>query len=566
MRLAARNPWPALAAWLLASATQAADPGLLFRGGVVRLPEGQAEALAVRDGLIVAVGQEAAVAATVPGARTIELAGAAVLPGLHDTHVHSMFAGLEQFQCRFDYGATPEQIVSAVRDCAATRKAGEWVIGGNWVGAAFVDTEQHRRLLDAVAPRNPVVLSDEAHHSLWVNAAALAAAGIDRHTPDPPGGIIERDASGEPNGLLREDAALLVERVMPPPDEAMRRRALALSARQMLSFGITSYTEASVREAEIGTFAALSGEGVLKQRVRGCLVWAPGDAAGERLIRERVRYARTRFATDCVKVFTDGVPLESRTAAMLEPYEGADHRHRGRGMLMIPQPVLNDAVARFDRAGLHLKFHAAGDAAVRSAIDAVAHAREVNGGGGPRHDVGHNSFVDPADIPRVRALGMGFEFSPYIWYPTPIVSVDVRRVVGDARLARFTPVRDGLESGALVTAGSDWSVVPSVNPWLAIETLVTRQAPGGSEEAIAPGQRIRLEEALRIFTENGARLMDQRDEVGAIDPGMRADLVVVDRDPFAVPVTELHRTRVLMTFIDGERVYDAATPGQLTAD
>jgi hypothetical protein len=247
---------------------------------------------------------------------------------------------------------------------------------------------------------------------------------------------------------------------------------------------------------------------------------------------------------------------------MLEPYFDAHGGQDGRGMLMVPQQQLNEAVARFDRAGLHVKFHAAGDAAVRSALDAIAWARKSNGWGGPMHDVGHNTFIDPADVPRARELHAAFEFSPYIWYPTPIVAVDVRRVVGEERLARVWPVRDGVASGTLVTAGSDWSVVPSVNPWLAIETLVTRQKPGGSKETIAPEQRISLEQALTLFTENGAGLMGQRDRVGAIETGMRADLVVTAKNPFKVPITTVHETVVRMTFIDGEKVFDAASePG-----
>jgi hypothetical protein len=555
----------ALAGCLLAASgavASAAEPAdLVFRNAEVLAPGGTAQALAVRDGVITVVGTAAEVQSqTGPRTTVLDLGGATVLPGLHDTHVHSMFAGLEQFQCRFAYGANPAEIVAAVKQCAAKLKPGEWLVGGNWVGAVFTEVEQHRRLLDEAAPHNPVVLGDEAHHSVWVNTRALELAGITRETANPPGGIIERDAAGEANGLLREEATRLVESIVPPPDAATRSKALLLSSRQMLSFGITSYTEASVRKGDIATFAALSEEGALKQRVRGCIVWMPGDADGERLILDRAFHARPRFATDCVKIFTDGVPLESRTAAMLEPYLDDHGGQDGHGMLMVPQQQLNEAVARFDRAGLHVKFHAAGDAAVRAALDAVAFARKANGGGGPVHDVGHNSFIDPADLPRARELHVAHEFSPYIWYPTPIVAVDVRRVVGEERLARFTPVRDGLESGALVTAGSDWSVVPSVNPWLAIETLVTRQAPGGSAETIAPGQRISLAQALTLFTENGARLMGQRDRVGAIEPGMRADLVVTEKNPFEVPVTAVHQTRVRMTFIDGEKVYDATSP------
>jgi predicted amidohydrolase YtcJ len=516
----------------------------------------------------VAVGTNSQVDAFAKDSRVIDLSGDTVLPGLHDMHVHSLFAGLEQFLCKFAYSATPQEIVATVKTCAAQKHRDEWIEGGNWVAASFQTQPQNKALLDAVAPDNPVMLNDEAHHSLWVNSRALQLARITRDTPDPPGGVIERSAAGEPTGLLRETATQLVERIVPPHSDAEKRRALTLSTRQMLSFGITAYTDATVRRANMPVLSALSADGTIKQNVRGCIVWAPGDKDGEALIADRASYTRPRFSPDCVKIFVDGVPTESHTAAMLTPYPG-EHVHDGKesaekGMLMLPQSKLNEAVARFDRMGMHIKFHAAGDAAVRAAIDAVAYARNLNGWGGSSHDVGHNSFVDPTDIARVRDLHMTWEFSPYIWYPTSITT-DVGRAVGDQLMARFIPIKEALDTGALVVAGSDWSVVPSVNPWLAMETMVTRQKPGGSAESIAPRERITLVEAFRIFTENGAALMGDRDRVGSIEKGMRADIIVTATNPFRVPITQVHATHVKTVYINGEEVFDAAHPGSLSA-
>jgi predicted amidohydrolase YtcJ len=181
------------------------------------------------------------------------------------------------------------------------------------------------------------------------------------------------------------------------------------------------------------------------------------------------------------------------------------------------------------------------------------------------HDVGHNSFVDPADIPRVRALHMAWEFSPYVWYPSPIVDVDVRNAVGNERLARFIPTKEAVDTGAPVIVGSDWSVVPSVNPWLAMETMVTRRAPGGGDVAIAESERVTLEQALRMYTTSAAEVMGDRDRVGSLEVGMHADFVVTEQNPFRVPITDVHATKVVSTYIDGEKVYDAASPPVLTA-
>ena len=554
--------------------TPSGNIDLIMTNGQIKTPSGWAESVAIRDGIIVAVGA----ARTIEAMRdretqVLDLGGDTVLPGLHDSHVHPLFAGLEQFACGFEAGASSQAIADAVEACAQEKQPGEWILGGNWVAAVFEPGQQNRAFLDAIAPENPVLLNDEAHHSVWVNSKTLELAGLTGDTPDPQGGIIERDGSGEPNGLLRESATDLVEKLIPPASEEARRKALILASNQMLSYGITSFTVASVRVPDIGPLSALSQAGLIKQRVRGCIVWAPKpeevNTVSEALIAERGAYAGPRFSTDCVKIFLDGVPTESHTGAMLEPYEaaksaGGDDRPE-KGLLLIPQDILEQAVTRFDRQGLHVKFHAAGDGAVRAAIDAVATAREINGFGGPMHAVGHATFVNLADIPRVRDVQMSWEFSPYIWYPTPIASNDIRAALGDERMKRWVPIKDALDTGALVVAGSDWSVVPSVNPWLAIETMVTRQKPGGSQERLGEQERVEIEDAFRILTENGARLMGQRDKVGSIDVGMRADVIVTETNPFDVPITRVHTTKVKMTFIDGEKVFDAASPPKLTA-
>jgi predicted amidohydrolase YtcJ len=160
---------------------------------------------------------------------------------------------------------------------------------------------------------------------------------------------------------------------------------------------------------------------------------------------------------------------------------------------------------------------------------------------------------------------MTWEFSPYVWYPASVDNNGIRQVIGDERMRRWTPIKDGLASGALVVAGSDWSVVPSVNPWLAIETMMTRQTPGGSPTMVGEDQRTSLDDALRIFTVNGAIHQGHRSVVGSIEPGMLADVIVLDRNPYEAPPTQIHTTKVKLTFIAGEKVFDAANPPGLVA-
>ena len=540
------------------------DADLILSNGEIYTPGGWAKSMAIRSGVIVAVGDDAEVN-PLKSARTkvVELHGAAVVPGLHDMHVHPLGAGLNQQKCRITQGSTVQQMLAVVKACAAAHARGEWITGGQWEASAFGSQPMHRSMLDSVAPDNPVALNDISGHSLWVNSKALQIAGITAATPNPAGGIIERDAKGEPTGVLRERAAQPIYSAIPAPTAKQNVQALRWSLANMLSYGVTSFTDAGLNDAGMQTYATLADQGVLKQRVRGCIMWRAMSfdshaGSSSEYIAMRGLYARDRFKPDCVKIVLDGVPTDGHTAAMVEPYADASHAEeaRARGILMVPPTVLKDAVTDLDRRGFTVKFHAAGDAAVRAGLDAIEAARKANGFSGNLHDVGHNSFVQMSDIRRARDIGATFEMSPYIWYPNPIIP-DIAKAIGPERMKRWIPVKDAIDSGALVVPGSDWSVVPSVNPWIAIETLVTRQQPGGGGETLGEAERITLKQAFDLFTVNSARQMGNANRTGSIEKGMLADLLVLDRNPFRIPVTEIHDTKVQMAVINGEIVYRA---------
>ena len=554
---------PVLSGYALSAADKADT--ILVNGNVHTLVSEQpeAEALALRRGVITAVGSNAAIAG-LAGAQTvrIDLEGRTVLPGFHDMHVHPLFAGIRQTECQVPQGSTLEQVRQQVTACVGRAGSGEWITGGQW-DAHAIGPAPNRSMLDDISPDNPILISDTSGHSAWANSRALELAGVGADTPDPEGGIIERDRAGRPTGILRESAILLVRMHVPPHSDEKLRAALGWSLEQMLSGGITSFTEASTgfvagMAREVNLYADLADEGLIKQRARLCLNWEPGNAALEAVIADRNIYARKQVATDCIKIFLDGVPTDSHTAAMLEPYarpmEGRDDEASRFGMLLVDQEILNEAVTRFDRMGLTVKYHAAGDAAVRAGLDAFEAARRTNGFSGQLHDVGHCTFVSRQDLPRARVLGVTFEVSPYLWSPSPI-NDDITLEVGAERTRRAWPVREMIEAGALVVPGSDWAVVPSVNPWIAVEALVTREMPGGSENNFGREQAITLDQAIRLFTVNSAKHLGMSDRLGRIEPGLLADLVVLDRDPYQLPVTELHKVIVEKTIINGEVVY-----------
>ena len=542
----------------------AADADLILTHGEISTPGGTwAQAVAVKRGVIIAVGDDTAVE-KFKGAQTkvIDLKGATVVPGLHDMHVHPTGAGVWQSRCMFPQGSSAQTVMNTIKACAEKKKPGEWVTGGSWDAASFGATPPNKALLDKVAPNNPVYLNDISGHSALVNSKALALAGITKETRDPTGGIIERDAKGEPTGVLRDGAEPLVNAAMPPETPEENVKALDWALHTMLSYGVTSLTDAGTSEPIMQAYATLADRGVLKQRVRGCFMWRPTmftGAAGEGSPVERMQlYARDRFRPDCIKIVLDGVPTDGHTAAMLDPYADATHPEdsRAKGLLMVPQGLLNTVVTDFDRRGFIVKFHAAGDGAVHAGLNAIEAARKANGNTGQHHDVGHNSFIALSDIPRGHELGSTFEMSPYIWFPNPIIP-DIAKAIGPERMKRWIPVKEAIDSGALVVPGSDWPVVPTVNPWIGIETLVTRQAPGGGGEVLGGAEKITLQQAMDMFTVNSAKQMGNGYLTGAIRKGLLADVLVLDRNPYRIPVTDIHNTKVKMTIINGEVVYQA---------
>jgi predicted amidohydrolase YtcJ len=534
------------------------EAGLILTNGQICTETGTAEAIAIeKHGVIVAVGSADMIAQYKgSGTKVVNLAGDTVLPGLHDTHVHPS-SGYKQ-GCNFEQGSSLKKVQETIAECVKESKENDWITGGQW-DADSLGGMPNRQMLDKVSPDNPVVLRDISGHSSWANSLALEMSGINRDTPNPKGGIIERDKNGHPTGVLREAAGRLIKYMGKPPTPEETQAALMWALNEMLSYGITSLTDAAVSRDLAKTYVALADAGKLKQRVRLCFTWSPKNVYADTVITERNLYARDRVCPDCVKIFLDGVPTDSHTAAMVEPYadtvEGRDDQASRKGLLLVPTEDLKQAVTRFDAMGLTVKFHAAGDAAVRQGLDAIEAARLANGFSGQHHNTGHNSFVQMSDIRRARNIAATFEMSPYIWYPNPIIA-DIAKAIGPERMKRWTPVKDAIDGGGLVVPGSDWAVVPSVNPWIAIETLVTRQKPGGGGETLGEAEKITLKQAIDLFTVNSARQMGNANKTGRIEPGMLADLIVIDRNPYEIPITEVHKTIVKKAIINGEVVYD----------
>jgi predicted amidohydrolase YtcJ len=536
---------------------EAAD--LAMRNGAVYTLDGArswAQAVAIRAGRIVYVGTDAGLASYVGAhTRVVDLHGRMLLPGFQDAHIHPISGGIEANSCDLSGMNSVEEYVEAVRKYAAAHPQEAWITGGGWLMSTFGPGGRARReLLDAVVPNRPVYLSSSDGHTVWVNTRALELAHITADTPDPPDGRIDRDPeTRQPLGTLQEGASAAVDAVLPEPTSAQRAAGLEYAVRLLNGYGITAIQDAAVYEEDLKTYRAFERRGALSLHVVAALWWehSKGLEQIERFERLRREYRSALVDPGTVKIMQDGV-LENYTAVLLEPYQLPGDV---RGIPMLQPELLKEAVTRLDAAGFQVHFHTIGDGAVREALDAIAAARAHNGDLGHRHHLAHLELIDPADVPRFRELGAAANFQPLWAYADDYITQLTIPFIGPERSSRIYPIGSVYRSGAVVAFGSDWSV-SSANPLEEIQVAVTRMDPaGGSTQPFLPQERIALPEALAAFTINAAWVNRLEKETGSIEVGKRADLVVLDHDLFAIPPTEIARTRVLVTLFDGRAVH-----------
>jgi predicted amidohydrolase YtcJ len=523
-----------------------------------------AEAVAIREGRFVFVGgNEEAAAYVGENTQVIDLGGKMAMPGINDTHSHPWQGGVKLlYQCNFPFSATPDEIAVIVKGCVSANPDAEWIKGGQWTSDFFDihDLGSPRQWLDAISGDTAIFFEDDSAHNAWVNSKALELAGIGRDVPDPPGGFFLRDADGGPNGVLLETAKPLVEKAVPDLSPAENLAGLARAVEEANAFGITGFAEARTPPEISAVYQQLDSEGRLTVHATTYLQTPPGPRSDSLdvapLVEIAERHASGRVHTRFAKIFLDGVPTSSRTASMLAPYVvNEEYPEETRGSLLIEPEALAEDVTKLDAAGFTVKIHTAGDGSVRTALDAIEAARKANGNQNLPHSLGHAGYVDPTDLPRFSELNVTAEFSPYLWYPRPIID-SVVGAVGE-RGSRYWPTRDLLATGARLSIGSDWpSAAADMNPWPAMEALVTRRNPyQDGTESFWPEQAVSLQEAIKIFTLTGAKAHQLDGLTGSIEPGKSADLIVLDRQLFDIPIEDISDTRVEQTFFAGERVH-----------
>jgi len=508
----------------------------------------QVQAVAIAGNRVLAVGDDAEMRALLaPGGRAIDLGGRTVVPGFIDAHLHFMSYGLSLKQIDLAEVPTLDEALARVAVRAGTTPEGHWLKGRGWdhslwEGGAFPTREQ----LDRVAPAHPVFLRRKCGHAGWANSRALALAGITSSTPDPFGGAIDRDpVTGQPTGILKENAMDLVGRLLEEPALEEMTEAIRTATARAHKLGLVGVHTMEGGDA-FGAFQRLEAADELNMRVLMQIPEENLDAAIQTGLRSGFGNERLRIGG--VKIFADGA-LGARTAHMLEPFEGEPDN---TGIAVATAEHLKDVIGKASRAGIACFVHAIGDRANREVLDAVEASRRKGEGRHLRHRIEHTQLLHPDDIPRLAQLGV-------IASMQPIHATQDMLLANNhwgARSAGAYAFRSLLNSGAVLAFGSD-SPVEDLNVMKGIHAAVTRRRADGSPgpDGWYPEQRLAVASAVHAYTAGAAYASGEETRKGTLSPGKAADLVVLSQDIFTVEPMAILETEVVATMLDGDFVY-----------
>lgn len=522
------------------------------------------QAVAIEDGKFLVVGTDSDVDAVI-GKETevIDLGGAFAMPGIQENHVHATAAGatIDKAAGRLQFSPvdTPDDIMQKLAKYAEANPGDGWIRGGIWGTSHFPNGQPHKSVIDAVISDRPVLFMDETAHGAWVNSKALELAGINADTPQPASGVIGKDPdTGEPTGYLADGGMTEVMKLIPQPTLEQWKQAIRESQAVFHSFGITAITDAAAGNREtLEAYNSLEEEGGLKMRVDYVIIlndYMADVVEPFAVIADREKYRTRLLDPGRAKIGADGVPI-SGASLLLEPYTNNPDTY---GMMVVSEEQLTELM---DTAGdgMQLMIHAIGGGTIRKALDTIEAAREKYPENTRPAQIAHPIWPHPDDIPRFRDLNVIAEVSPPQYFWTPLGKGHVP-VLGEERMKRTMPIKEFLEAGVIVSYGSDWPAgTPTANPWRHLEGMVTRLNPDGDYPGEILGEPISLEDALKIFTINGAFSMEHDDVTGSIEVGKYADMVVLDNNPFDLIATgqadkigDMNATR---TIFEGEVVF-----------
>lgn len=548
-----------------------------LRGGAVYTMDPRqpwAQSVVVRDGAIVHVGAEAEAGQyTDASTEVVDLAGGMCLPGFIDAHDHFAAYAISKMGVNLSGIVGRDRVIDAVRAYVAAQPADAPLRGYGWMPDSFEDGAPRREWLDAVTGDRPMILYSADSHDMWFNTAAMNAAGLTAATPDPFPGTqyFKRDADGTPNGWAVEAAQLPLVAALNVFGLENVRASQRLTIDRAPSWGITTYMDAGVivggdnapSEAIYADFVERDERGELPLRVVGT-VWTRNSSDDPQGIADLLADWNGRIRSEHVKIsvcklFSDGVMM-SGGALLLSPFCG---RPGELGRMTLSPEQITATIDAVQRAGFDMHIHVDADGSARAVLDCIDAVQARLGRGESRHTIAHNSMVDPVDVPRYAQMGVIANCTP-LWgtdYNGQYADI-YANLIGPERVEdRLFPYGDLVRSGAVVTYGADIPGVdiPEIPPLIQIEAAVTRRRPGHPDDlALGPRQRVSVHDALRAYTINGAYALRLDTQVGSIEVGKRADLVVLGEDLFSVPVEQIHAVPVRLTMMDGRVTFRAS--------
>ena len=521
-----------------------------------------AEAVAVKDGKFIEVGSAKDIEKFVgQHTRVVDLGGAFAMPAFIDAHIHPAQPYLQEEggALLFPESFNKDQIAEAVAAYLKKNPTAPYIIGEGWAMKLFPNGRAHKEWLDSLVSDRPVLLRDEGRHGAVVNTAMLKFAGITKDTPQPAYGLIEKDPqTGEPTGYLAETAQQAVFSKIPMYPDEVWERAMKRAMQKLTAWGVTAYNDMSTNAPQLGVYRKMEREGSLNFHVSGSIAmndWAKDRVVDpEPLLAMVDEYRSSLFDPIGRKWWCDGTPL-SKTSLMIAEYADGGH-----GVMSCDKTDFDRMIEEAKR-GRAVRVHAMGDGTVRAMLDVFEQIRKLypESISQPLH-IAHNGFLCDEDIPRFRRLNVVADFSPVQYYRGTLAS-GAEKAVGAESMKYFAPIKKTIDSGAHVAIGSDWPTgTIDANPLRMLQVLVTRKNPYEKNADEPLGDTISLEDGIRVMTQGGAYSMRKENQLGSIEKGKAADMVVLNRNLFEIDPNSIIDTKVVYTIFAGKIVYDAAMP------
>jgi len=550
--------------FFFSSLALAVEADVVFTNGkiyTVNTKNPYVEAVAVKDGKFMGVGSAKDIKKFIgKKTRLVDLGGAFAVPGFIDAHIHPAQPYLQQEggALLFPESFTKEQIAEAVAEYLKKNPNAPYIIGEKWGLGLFPNGRANKEWLDSLISDRPAIFRDETRHGAVVNTAMLKLAGITKDTPQPKGGFIEKHPqTGEPTGYISETAQQAVFSKIPMYADDVWERAMKRAMQKLTAWGVTGFNDMSTNAPQLRVYQKMEREGSLNIHVSGSIAmndWAKDRVVDpEPLVATADEYRTSLFDPIGRKWWADGTPL-NKTSLMIAEYADKDGGH---GAMDLEKSDF-DRMIEEAKKGAMVRIHAMGDGTIRTLLDVFEQLRKLKPEGISQcQHIGHNLFLRDEDIPRFRRLNVVAEFSPVIYYRSPSMSV-LEKAVGAENMKYFVPIKKTIDSGAHVAIGSDWPTgAIDANPLRILQTLVTRKNPYEKNNDKPLGDTISLKDGIRVMTLGGAYSMRKEKEIGSIEKGKAADMVVLNQNLFKIAPDSIIDTKVVYTIFGGKIVYDA---------